>query len=102
MDGFYHLAANVYIVFTPIATSGDESSIEDFFEPALLETKIGGKSFNPSNDKLNDDKEYGKTVFATQVVRPNIEKINFDGFDPILTRLGAVIEAHAKKCNPSL
>lgn len=100
MDDFYHLATNVYVVFTPIAKPGDQSAIEDFFEPALLATKIGGKSFNRSNEKLDDDTEYGKTVFATQVVRPNIAKIHFDNFDPILSRLDAVIETHAKKHLP--
>jgi hypothetical protein len=29
--------------------------------------------------------EYSKTVFATKVVKPNIAKINFDKFDPILS-----------------
>ncbi len=96
MDDFYRLSANVYVVFTPIAKPGDESAIEDFFKPALLATKVNGKSFNQSNEKLDDDTEYSKTVFATKVVRPNIGKIDFDGFDPILSRLEAVIAHHAK------
>jgi retron-type reverse transcriptase len=97
MEDFYHLAANVYVVFTPIAKPGGNSSIEDFFEPALLETKIDGKSFNPSNDEVDEDTEYGKAIFAARVVRPNIAKINFDGFDPILARLERVLYAHIKK-----
>ena len=97
MDDFYHLAANVYVVFTPIAKPSDNSSIEDFFEPALLATKIDGKSFNADNEGLDKNTEYGKADFATKVVRPNIAKINFDKFDPILARLEGVIEAHIKK-----
>lgn len=97
MDDFYHLAANVYVVFTPIAKPGDNSSIEDFFEPALLATKIDGKSFNADNEGLDENTEYGKADFATKVVRPNIAKINFDKFDPILARLEGVMEAHIKK-----
>lgn len=97
MNDFYHLAANVYVVFTPIAKPGDESSIEDFFEPALLATKIDGKSFNADNEGLDENTEYSKTDFATQVVRPNIAKINFDKFDPILARLESAMEAHIKK-----
>lgn len=96
MDDFYHLAANVYIVFTPIAKTGDNSSIEDFFEPALLATKLDGKTFNPSNEALNVDKEYGKAIFATRVVQPNITKINFGGFDSILVRIEKAIESHNK------
>lgn len=97
MDDFYHLAVNVYVVFTPISKLGDNSSIEDFFEPALLATKINGKSFNAANEGLDENTEYSKAVFATKVVRPNIAKINFDKFEPILARLERVIEAHGKK-----
>lgn len=97
IDDFYHLAANVYVVFTPIAKPGDNSSIEDFFEPALLATKIDGKSFNANNEGLDENTEYSKVVFATKVVRPNIAKINFDKFDPILARLKGAMEAHIKK-----
>lgn len=75
MDDFYHLAANVYVVFTPIAKPGDTSSIEDFFEPALLKTKIDKKSFNPDEKKFDENKEYGKVIFATKVVQPNIAKM---------------------------
>lgn len=94
MDDFYHLAANVYIVFTPIGKPGDDSSIEEFFEPALLKKPLDGKLFNPSNEEIDEDTELGKTVFATKVVRPNMAKINFDGFDPILSRLEAVLGVH--------
>ena len=96
MDDFYPLAANVYVVFTPIAQIGDASVIEDFFKPALLATKLEGKSLNPSNENLDEDTEYSKAVFAAKVVRPNIGKIDFGSFDPILSRIEAVIAHHAK------
>jgi hypothetical protein len=101
MDNFYHLAANVYVVFTPIAKPGDDSSIEDFFESSVIDTKLDGKSFN-RNDEIDENTEYGKWVFATKVVRPNIAKINFDAFDPMLSRLEAVIAAQIKKLSPTL
>lgn len=97
MEDFYYLAANVYAVFTPIVTPKANSSIEDFFEPALLETKIDGKSFNRNNEGLDENKEYSKVIFAKQVVRPNIAKINFDKFDPILARIESAIQAHIKR-----
>ena len=100
MDDFYHLAENVYIVFTPIDKLGSKSSIEDFFEKDLLKTEIDGKTFNPDDTTLNVSKEYGKAVFAAKVVRPNIAKINFDRFDPILARIERAIEAHTKKHAP--
>lgn len=97
MDDFYHLAANVYVVFTPIAKAGLCSSIEDFFEPHLLKSKVDGKTFNPDDKTFDMTKEYGKAVFATKIVRPNISKINFDKFSPILARIESVIDAHSKK-----
>lgn len=100
MDDFYHLAANVYIVFAPIAKPGDNSFIEEFFEPALLKAKIGSKSFNPDEKTFDEENEYSKAVFAAQVVQPHIAKINFDMFDPILTRVEKAIEHHIKKHIP--
>ena len=100
MDDFYHLAANVYVVFTPIDKPGDNSSIEDFFEPGLLKNTVDGKTFNRDDTTLNISKEYGKAVFAAKIVRPNIAKINFDKFDPILARIERAIEAHIKKHVP--
>jgi len=100
MDDFYHLAENVYVVFTPIDKPGDKSSIEDFFEPGLLKSKIDGKTFNRDDTTLDTSKEYGKAIFAAKVVRPNIAKISFDKFDPILARIESAIEAHVKKRAP--
>ena len=100
MDDFYHLAANVYVIFTPIDKLGDNSSIEDFFEPDLLAKKIDGKTFNPDDTTLDTSKEYGKAIFAAKIVRPNIANINFDKFDPILARIEGAIEAHIKKHGP--
>lgn len=100
MDDFYHLAANVYVVFTPIDKPGDKSWIEKFFEPSLLAMKVDGKLFNPNDKTFDRNKEYGKADFAAKVVRPNIAKINFDKFDPILARIEMVIEAHIKKHVP--
>jgi len=100
MDDFYHLAENVYVVFTPIDKPGDNSSIEDFFEPSLLAKKIDGKTFNADDTTFDKNKEYGKADFAAKIVRPNIAKINFEKFDPILARIEGVIEAHSKKHFP--
>ncbi len=93
LDPYYHVAENLYVVFTPIAV-GAESKIEDFFDPAVLATKLNGKSFNPKNEGVDTDTEYGKWVFAQQVVKPSVGSIDFGKFDPILTRLESAIAAH--------
>jgi hypothetical protein len=93
---FYHLNGPLYLVKTPIKGADYKSCPEDFFDPAVLATKIDGKAFNP--DKGHDPaSEYGKVVFADAVVRPHVNTINFDGFDPLLTRIEAVIQDYAKR-----
>lgn len=97
MEDYYHLAANIYIVFTPISAPHQETCIEDFFDPALLKRALNGKTFNPDEKTFDEGSHYGKAIFASKIVRPNIAKIDFNKFKPILDRLELVIEAHSKK-----
>lgn len=90
-DLFYHLTDNLYLVKIPKLGKKDMSCIEDFFAPSLLSTKLDGKKFNPSNSHKAAD-EYGKTVFAEKVVRPNASKIDFSGFAQILKCIVAVMD----------
>lgn len=93
-EDFHHLKANVYIVFTPIIGSGDSSTIEDLFDQNVLETRLDGKKFNPSNEKLDDATEYGKWAFATHVIRPHVSNLDFSKFDGLLGRFETVIKHH--------
>lgn len=97
MEDYYHLAANIYIVFTPINTPTEQTCIENFFDPALLKQVLNGKTFNPVEKTFDESSQYGKAVFASKIVRPNIAKIDFDRFKPILDRIEMAIEAHSKK-----
>ena len=90
---FTHVIQNLYVVPTPLVSGVTESKIEDFFEPALKATQIGGKTFNDSNN-IDSTTEYGKQVFAHAVVVPNAKTINFHGFRPLLANLTSVITAH--------
>jgi hypothetical protein len=59
-----------------------------------LATKLDGKTFDP--DKEHDAPgKYGKAAFATKVVQPNSDKIDFSGFAPLLNRIVAVLDHHA-------
>ena len=94
-DPFYHLGANLYLVKTPETDIPPHTSfIESFFDSSLLETKLDGKSFDPDKDHEAPGK-YGKAVFASKVVEPNANKINFSGFAPLLDRIVAVLDHHA-------
>jgi hypothetical protein len=96
---FYHLGGHLYLVKTPIKGPDNQSCPEDLFDPALLATKIDGKTFNP--DKEHDAPgEFGKVVFAERVVLPQAGTIDFSGFDPLLTRIDAVLDDYAKRPAP--
>lgn len=90
-----HVFANLYVVSIPHAAS----DIEDLFEPAVRKVEIDGKKFDP-DAKEDSTTHYGKTVFAHKVVAVNKDKINFDGFIPLLDNFTALIRAHAKKKTP--
>ena len=93
-DSFFRITNNLYYVKTPKIDGRAESKIEDFFDRALFEIKLNGKSFNP--EKLHgEDDEYGKAAFAEKVVRRNAKEINFAGFTSVLRRLVAVIDDYA-------
>ena len=88
---FYHLWQNIFLIKTPTNAQHYTSLIEDCFHPSLLHTEIGGKKFNlkKGHDAPN---EYGKFVFAEQVVKPHATKIDFSGFSPLLERIVAAID----------
>jgi RNA-directed DNA polymerase len=96
-DPYYHITENLYLVKTP-ETNG-QSSIEDLFPADLLKTKLKGKSFNMSGKNFDTEKHYSKEVFANSVVSPKASKIDFAGFDLLLDRIVAVLNAY--KPNPS-
>ena len=93
---FYHLDGPLYLVKTPTRGADHKSCPEDFFDPALHSMKVDGKTFNRKKDHEAPG-EYGKTVFAERVVRPQADIIDFSGFDPLLTRFDAVIDDYAKR-----
>jgi hypothetical protein len=92
-NAFYHLSRNLYLVKTPERGADGVSCIEDFFENQVLETKLGGKSFNSSNFQESAT-EYGKFVFAEKVVSPNAHHINFANFAPLLSRVVQATQHH--------
>lgn len=90
---FYHLWKNLFLVKTPAKGANGISFIEQCFAPALMHTLIDGKQFNPDKQH-NAPNEYGKLVFAEQVVKPNVSKIDFSGFLPLLERIVAAIDRY--------
>lgn len=93
-DDFYHLTENLYVVKTPEA--GGKTCIEDLFPDVWRKKELNGKKFNASNN-IDVSAEYSKEVFANSVVKPNTDKIDFSGFDPLLQRIVKAIEHHKTK-----
>lgn len=88
---------NFYVVQTPLTADGKDTMIEDFFDAKLLKTTLDGKTFNPVEKGFDYKTEYGKSFFATHVIKKNEDKIDFSGFKSILDRIVAVLDDHSKK-----
>lgn len=88
---FYHLWKNLYLIKTPEKVGDGISCIEDSFDPALLKTVLGGKTLNLHKEHEAPN-EYGKFIFAEQVVKPHLATIDLSGFEPILDRIVAAID----------
>ncbi|MGT8951408.1 hypothetical protein ACVV39_25945 [Escherichia coli] len=69
--------------FYSVITRDNYSSLEDFFEPKVLQMKYNGKSFDKSNNH-DSSTTFGKDRFATYIVRENRKTIDFSLFKPIL------------------
>jgi hypothetical protein len=96
VQDFYELTRNLYLVKTLETGAGGHSSIEDCFDAATLAKTINGKKFNRAK-KIDPSTEYGKKIFAENIIAPNAATINFNGFAPLLNRITAVIAHHAAR-----
>lgn len=94
---YIHIIDNFYIVPTPLSAKGEDTMIEDFFDPKLLETIYNGKTFNPIEKGFDKKLHYPKAHFAEHVVKKNKKTIDFSRFKAILDRIQTVIEVHEKK-----
>jgi RNA-directed DNA polymerase len=94
-EPYIHVIGNLYVVPTPKNPEGGQSKVEDFFDASVTSTLLNGKTFAAEND-FDSENHYGKMAFAKNVVRPNADTINFDGFKNLLTNVTAAISTHAQ------
>jgi RNA-directed DNA polymerase len=100
-NDFYHLGSNLYLIKTQEQSAPPYTSrMEDFFDDTVLAKRLGEKSFDPDKDHEAPGK-YGKAIFASQIVEPNSDSIDFSRFAPLLDRIVAVIEHHASLKEPA-
>ncbi len=96
-DPFFYIERNLYLVKTPPRVDGTLSAIEDCFPKDVLKQTIGEKRLDPKK-KHGDETSFGKQVFAEQIVRSGVDKVDFSGFSPILDGISkAIIDYHARR-----
>lgn len=93
-DELHYIGQNLYVLPTPL-NKGNQTMIEDLFDPALLKTVLNGKTFNP-NDKKMTTQEYSKNHFAKYVVKAQQATIDFSGFEPLLNSVLKIVNHHGK------
>ena len=89
-DAFFHIQRNLYLVKTPPNTDGSLSAFEDCFPEEVLKQELNGKRLDLKK-KHGDETNFGKQVFAEQIVRPGVDKIDFSNFSPILDGISKAI-----------
>lgn len=73
-----HLDQNFYIVILP-----NSIAIENFYDPSLLQIPLGTRTLSLQNKDLDYSKNYGKTEFFEQIIKPLSTTIDFKKFKPI-------------------
>jgi hypothetical protein len=97
-ESFVHICHNLYIILTPLTSTGKATAIEDFFPKNVRDEKLSGKTFNTGRKKKFDPAiHYGKAPFAEKVVAAKRTTIDFSKFAPILDRLSQAIGDYAQK-----
>ena len=89
---FQWICHDLYVVCIP----KKGAMIEELFDAETRQKKLGGKTFNPTNSAVGPN-EYGKSHFASHVIRPNYKSIDFSGFEPLLKNIADAIGAHTGK-----
>ncbi len=82
----HHAFNNLFIIKTPTVSDTATSCIEDLFTAETLNTKLGEKTFDAGNEG-DTVSCYGKNHFAEYVIRPHWKKVDFSGFDILLTAI---------------
>lgn len=86
---FVHVGRNLYLLWTPLRTQKQESSIEDCFDEQTLAKRINNKTFNRESI-VDSSLHYGKATFAAYVENA-ASNIDFSGFATILENISAAI-----------
>lgn len=92
---FNHVTKNLYLMATPNPAGKSESTIEDFFDDSVKNTRLGHKTLNTSNH-FDSALHYGKADFAYKVIKPHADRIDFSGFKPLFDIFSDILQHHYK------
>lgn len=92
---FIHVCHNLYVVLTPLDANNKDTMIENLLDAGLWQTPINGRTFDPTGKLKPTSNFYGKNIFATEVVAPRQNTINFNGFRLLLDRLTRVVNDYS-------
>ncbi|MBV7596909.1 retron Ec67 family RNA-directed DNA polymerase/endonuclease [Aeromonas sp. sia0103] len=88
---FIHITKNLYVIFTPRGSAGEETDIEYFFdEKTRMMKHSNGKFFNTIK-KRDTKSDLSKDAFATHIIREKKKNIDFKGLKPLLDSIIKVI-----------
>ena len=82
---------NLYVITIPGLPEANNTVIEDYFDDKIK--TFEGKTFNPTNQRCSAT-EFGKNIFATKVVLPQKNSIDFSKFEPLLREIDTIIKTH--------
>ena len=88
---FIHVTQNLYVIFTPLDSSGNDTDIEYFFDDKTRLMKHSGKCFNTVTNR-NGATDLSKDAFATHIVKANKTSIDFNSLKPLLDSIVSVIK----------
>ena len=87
---FIHVVHNLYIVLTPLSSTGGDTDIEALFDDDTRLKQYNDKCFN-TTDKRDGKNDLSKDSFANHIIKAQKNSINFDGLKPLLDRVVAAI-----------
>ncbi len=89
---FLHVIQNLYVIFTPLGNTGEETDIEYFFDNTTrMKPHTNGKYFNTVQNR-NTKTDLSKDAFATHIIKFQKKAVNFNGLKPLLDRIVKAIE----------
>jgi retron-type reverse transcriptase len=81
----------LYVIFV---SQKENVEIEDLFGEETRKKQIDGKMFSKDKKYGDNDLYFGKQIFASKIIRPNYQTIDFNNFRPIFDGIEKILEEY--------